>query len=118
MSTLVSDDDASLATRCMVFETRIASYASELTRMEALNHAIHKEYHKHQLEQRCDRLIDSVSPELKSAVSRDKNQHMIMKESKKRRKRLSRGLEVVKVGIEKLKTEIEGVLEEMKVHHS
>ncbi|KAG9623193.1 hypothetical protein KCU95_g20073, partial [Aureobasidium melanogenum] len=68
MPTLVSDNNPSLALQCMAFQSRINSYTSELNRLEAMNHAIHKEYRKREQEQCRDRLIDSASPEPRSAT--------------------------------------------------
>lgn len=80
-----------------------------------MNHAIHKEYRKREQEQCRDRLIDSASPEPRSATVREEKHRMVMKKLKQRRRRLTRGLAVVKVGMEKLKTDIESACQEMYV---
>ncbi|CAD0096530.1 unnamed protein product [Aureobasidium mustum] len=64
-----------------------------------MNHAIHEEYRKRQQEQCRDRLIDSASPEPKSVAVREERYQIIMKKSKERRRRLTRGLEVVRAGM-------------------
>jgi predicted RNase H-like nuclease (RuvC/YqgF family) len=83
-----------------------------------MNHAIRKEHHKRQQEQHRDRLIDSASPEPRSGTVREKKYQMVMKKLKQRRKRLTRGLAVVKEGMEKMKTEIENVLRDMDIGDS
>lgn len=80
-----------------------------------MNHAIHKGYHKRKQDQCRDRLIDSASPESGNATIREKKYQMVMKKLRKRRRRLARGLEVVKEKMKKLKTEIESVSLEMDV---
>lgn len=83
-----------------------------------MNHAIHKEYHKRKQEQCRDRLIDSASPEPRSATVREEQHQMVMKKLRKRRRRLIRELAVVKEGMEKMKTEIENVLREVDIGDS
>ncbi|KAH0252306.1 hypothetical protein KCU91_g18950, partial [Aureobasidium melanogenum] len=116
-SSLVSDTNPSLSSRCMTFQTRIDSYTIELDRLEAMNKAIHKEYDKRKQEQQRDRLIDSASPEPDrgSATVREDKHKMVFKKLRQRRRRLTRGLAVMKEKMEKLKTEIESVCPEMNV---
>lgn len=83
-----------------------------------MNHAIHEEYRKRHQEQYRDRLIDSASPEPKSVAVREERYQIIMKKSKERRRRLTRGLEVVRAGMEKLKNEIESVQAGLNAHDS
>lgn len=83
-----------------------------------MNYAIHKEYHKRKQEQCRDRLIDSASPEPRSATVREEKHQMVMKKLRKRRRRLIRELAVVKEEMKKLKTEIESVCQEMNVDDS
>ncbi|KEQ60858.1 uncharacterized protein M437DRAFT_67646 [Aureobasidium melanogenum CBS 110374] len=116
-SSLVSDNNPSLSSRCMTFQTRIDSYTIELDRLEAMNKAIHKKYDKRKQEQQRDRLIDSASPEPDrgSATVRKDKHKMVLKKLRQRRRRLTRGLAVMKEKMEKLKTEIESVSQEMNV---
>ena len=86
--------------------------------MEAMNHAIRKEYHKRQQEQHRDRQIDSASPEPRIVTVREEKHQMVLKKLRKRRRRLIRGLAVVKEEMKKLKTEIESVSQEMNVGDS
>ncbi|KAG9623166.1 hypothetical protein KCU64_g20431, partial [Aureobasidium melanogenum] len=118
ISTLSCDDNSSLASQCMTFQSRIDSYTSELNRLEAMNHAIRKEYHKRQQEQHRDRLIDSASPEPRIVTVREEKHQMVLKKLRKRRRRLIRGLAVVKEEMKKLKTEIESVSQEVNVGDS
>ncbi|KAH0362325.1 hypothetical protein KCU65_g8088, partial [Aureobasidium melanogenum] len=115
MSTLVSNNNPFLAKQCMTFQSRIDSYTNELDRLEAMNHAIHKEYHKRKQEHCRDRLIDSASPEPRSATVREEKHQMVTKKLRKKRRRLTRGLAVVKEKMDILKTEIESVPKEMNV---
>ncbi|KAG9941003.1 hypothetical protein KCU85_g9775, partial [Aureobasidium melanogenum] len=108
-SGLVSDNNPSLSSRCMTFQTRIDSYTIELDRLEAMNKAIHKEHDKRKQEQQRDRLIDSASPkpDRGSATVREDKHKIVLEKLRQRRRRLTRDLAVMKEKMEKLKTEIE-----------